>query len=88
MLPYLAHILGLPPAVAYAVVLGALLLATVFCGFVLHRLFHAWARRLQGNYPGTETRTTEALDPEPTSRSDAERRRLPRILASPPPWKA
>jgi small-conductance mechanosensitive channel len=61
MLRYLAHLLGLPSSVAYAIALGALLLVTAFFGFALHRLFHRWARRLPGGWSDMTVEMLESL---------------------------
>src|SRR5579863_7950294 len=48
MLLQLARLLHLPPVVAYVVALATLLLGALALAFVLHRLFHRFARRLTG----------------------------------------
>jgi small-conductance mechanosensitive channel len=48
MLPYLAHLLHLPPLITYIIALSALLIGALLLGFILHRLFHRVALHLQG----------------------------------------
>ncbi len=40
MLAHLAHLLHLPPLVAYIIALSALLVGAVSLGWILHRIFH------------------------------------------------
>ncbi len=48
MLVNLAHLLHLPPLVTYILALSALVLGALLFGFILHRLFHRFARNLKG----------------------------------------
>jgi small-conductance mechanosensitive channel len=48
MLAHFAHLLHLPPLVAYVIVLAALLLGAVILGAILHRIFHRVAKNLKG----------------------------------------
>jgi small-conductance mechanosensitive channel len=48
MLAHLAHLLHLPPFVAYIIVLSALLIGAVAMGWILHRIFHRIAQHVKG----------------------------------------
>src|SRR5580698_1800341 len=48
MLAHIAHLLHLPPLVAYIIVLAALLLGAGILGTVLHRVFHRIAGHVKG----------------------------------------
>jgi small-conductance mechanosensitive channel len=61
MLPYLTRTFHLPPVLTYIVVLGALALGCVIAGFVLHRVFHRWARCLQGAWSEVTVEMLESL---------------------------
>lgn len=61
MLSYLARSLHLPPLLTYIIVLGALVLGCVIVGFVLHRIFHRWAQRLQGTWSEIAVEMLESL---------------------------
>lgn len=50
MLAHLAHLLHLPPLIAYIIVLSALLIGAVSLGWILHRIFHRMAQHLKGTW--------------------------------------
>ncbi len=61
MLLYLTRTLHLPPVLCYIIVLGALALGCLIAGFILHRVFHRWARRLQGTWSEMAVELLESL---------------------------
>jgi len=61
MLPYLTRTLHLPPILCYIIVLGALVLGCLVVGFILHRIFHRWARRLEGTWSEMAVELLESL---------------------------
>lgn len=61
MLPDLARTLHLPPVLTYIIVLGALVLGCLIVGFILHRIFHRWARRLHGTWSEIAVEALESL---------------------------
>jgi small-conductance mechanosensitive channel len=61
MLPYLTRTFRLPPLLAYVIVLAGLAIATGVLGFILHRIFHRWARRLQGAWSAVAVEVLESL---------------------------
>src|ERR1700679_3311135 len=50
MLARIAHLLHLPPLVAYIIVLAVLLLGALLLGTVLHRIFHRLASHVTGTW--------------------------------------
>ncbi len=50
MLAHLAHLLHLPPLVAYIIALSALLVGAVSLGWILHRIFHRVALHVKGTW--------------------------------------
>lgn len=59
MLGHLAHLLHLPPLVAYIIVLAVLFLGALVLGVILHRIFHRVAGHVRGAWGDL---TVEVLD--------------------------